>query len=80
MSELNLKSGTKKPARRMAMIRTLRDMQFFGVNASQLTPGMAGGLRLEWNGEVVIVTHDSYPGEERWVFPAGISDCKWVDE
>lgn len=77
MSELNLKSPKKNP-KRLAMVRCTKDMQFFGINGSQISATMSG-IHLEWNGEVVVVTSDNSKGEERWIFPASISDMKWVD-
>ena len=80
MSELKLKSGTASAStKRIKLVRMLNDIQFFGISGSQVAEGQAG-LHLEWNGEVVVVTSPSFPKEERWLFPSGISFIAWVSE
>ena len=76
MSELNLKSPTKQPERAIVMVRTNDDVQFFGVHGRQISATMSG-MHLHWNGDVVVVRNDNFPGQERWVFPANISDIHW---
>jgi hypothetical protein len=77
--ELELKSGTKQTFPKPKMVRMLNDVQFFGVSGPQVTEGMGGGIHLEWNGSVVVVTCDSNPGESKWLFPAGISFISWKE-
>lgn len=78
VSELKLKSGTGGMPPRLTMVKTTKDMQFFGVNGSQLSETMPG-LKLRWdiNGGFVRVFHDNWPNEERWIFPANISHLAW---
>ncbi len=78
MSELKLKSETKSYGT-VVSVRTIESVQFLGVNGQQLSSSMAG-IHLTWNGDVVVVTSDSYPGESRWLFPANISDIRWKTE
>lgn len=77
MSELKLKSATTK-TRRLEMVRLSAPVQMFGINGSQVSRSMEG-LSLEWDGtqNVVVVTSKSFPGEERWLLPAGIVEMKW---
>ena len=78
VSELKLKSETAKTtSRKLLVARLTHDVQFFGISGSQLAAGMQG-INLAWNGEVLVVTSDSYPNEERWVFPATIAYMKWA--
>lgn len=76
--ELDLKSGTATKPRRVKMVKMTHDINFFGISGSQISQGMSG-INLEWNGSVVIVTSDSYPGESRWLFPSAIAYISWVD-
>ncbi len=69
----------EKKTRVLDSVRLLEDARFFGINSAQVARSMAG-IHLEWNGDVVVVTHDSYPGQSKWVFPANISTISWVDE
>lgn len=68
----------KKPAsaKRIKGVRMLNDVQFFGISGSQISSSMSG-IKLEWNGDVVVVTCSSYPGQEKWLFPAGIQHIAW---
>ena len=76
VSELKLASGTKATDKVILSVRTVNDVQFFGVNGSQIAASMSG-MHLNWNGEVVVVTNDNFPDTERWLFPANISDIQW---
>ena len=76
MSELKLKSETKQKPMRPSLVRMHEDVQFFGINGKQLSEGMSG-IRLEWNGDVVVVTCDSFPGQSKWLFPSGIQYLGW---
>jgi len=60
--------------KRIKMVRLREDVQFYGLNGSQVASTQSG-ITLEWVPEtmVVIVKHSSFPGEERWLLPAGIS-------
>lgn len=69
--DLVLKSGTAAKGPELVSVRTLRDVQFFGLHGSQLSASMAG-LHIHWNGDVVVVTHDSFPGQVKWLMPGGI--------
>ncbi len=66
---------TKKPQRLIA-VRTTDDVMFFGIAGRQVAESM-NGIHLAWNGEVVVVTSDSHPGESRWIFPATIAFVSW---
>ena len=77
--ELDLKSGTKASTKRLTMVKLLNDAVFFGIHGSQLASGMQG-LHMSWNGDVVVVTSDNYPGQEKWVFPGNIASLTWIDE
>ncbi len=80
VSELNLKSGTaSKTTKRLVGVRLSYDFIAFGVNAASLSESMAG-LHLAWDGYRVVVTHDAYPGQSKWVFPAGCKEVTWKDE
>lgn len=63
-----------RDAMRIKMVRMREDIQFFGINGSQIAATQTG-IKLEWKPEtmVVVVRHSSFPGEERWLLPAGIS-------
>jgi len=60
--------------KRIKMVRLREDVQFYGLNGSQVASSQSG-ITLEWVPEtmVVIVKHSSFPGEERWLLPSGIS-------
>ncbi len=79
--ELDLKSElkTKRPALRLASVRLNYDFIAWGINSSQLSEQMSG-LKLAWNGEQVVVTHESAPGQEKWVFPGGVKEMTWKAE
>ncbi len=79
MSELNLKSETKSHLGRLSGVRLSFDFIAFGVNAASLSDTMAG-LHLSWNGHVVVVTHDAFPGQTKWIFPAGCREVTWKKE
>lgn len=71
MSDMKLKGGTAAKAQELVSVRTLQDVQFFGINGRQLSASMQG-LHMSWNGDVVVVTHDSFPGQTKWLLPGGI--------
>lgn len=80
MSELKLKSETAKQLnRKVSMVRLAYDFIAWGINSSQLSDQMAG-LHLSWNGEAIVVTHDAFPGLEKWVFPGGCKEVTWKAE
>lgn len=67
------------PKKQIVTVKLLEGIQFFNVAGTQLSANMPG-IHLHWNGEVVVVTHDSWPGQEKWVFPGGISYIGWLNE
>lgn len=78
--ELILKSETaKRPDRKVAMVRLGYDFVAWGINSSQLSEQMQS-LHLSWNGDVLVVTHDGFPGLEKWVFPGAIRELTWKAE
>ncbi len=76
--ELELKSATKN-AKRLSAVRLNYDFVAFGVNSSQLSESMAC-MHLEWNGDHIRVTHDSFPGQEKWILPGGVKELTWKAE
>lgn len=76
--DLVLKSGTAAKGPELTMVRTTKDVQFFGVHGSQISSTMLG-IHMHWNGEVVVVTHDSFPGLTKWLFPASIEHITFKD-
>jgi len=77
-NDLKLKTELKAtPAKKLKMVRLQEDVMFFGLNGKQVTEGQSG-VHISWNGSVVVVTSDSFPGE-KWLFPAGIMYLEWVD-
>ncbi len=79
MSELNVKSGTAKQDRKLSAVRLAYDFIAFGINSSQLSDQMQG-LHIRWSGIAVVVTHDTFPSQEKWVLPAGIRELTWKAE
>ena len=78
MSDMKLKAGTAPKGPELISVRTTRDVQFFGVHGSQLSASMQG-LHMSWNGDVVVVTHDSFPGQTKWLMPGGIEHLTFRD-
>lgn len=81
MSELELKSGTKKAqaTQRLVAVRLSYDFIAFGINCATLSDSMKG-LHLRWDGYRIIVTHDEFPGQSKWIFPAACKEVTWKDE
>ncbi len=77
--ELELKSGTSKQERKLSAVRLAYDFIAFGINSSQLSDQMQG-LHIRWNGSVVVVTSESFPGQEKWILPGGIKELTWKAE
>mgnify|MGYP003385315752 CR=1 FL=1 len=64
----------------LRMVKTTEPVQFFGINGTQISSTMQG-IKLVWDGDKVVVTSHSNPGEEKWIFPATIAFMGWkVDE
>ncbi len=77
--DLDLKSGTKPVAKKLTSVSLANNFQAFGLNCSTLSATMAG-LHLEWNGDVVVVWHEAYAGQEKWIFPGNITVMSWCDK
>ncbi len=68
-----------KTKRVLTAVRTAYNVQFFGINTTQISATMSC-LHLEWTGEHVKVTHDGFPGEEKWILPGGICEMTWKEK
>ena len=65
---------------KIVVVKTVKDVQFLGINGGQITATMAGGLELRETNKGVQVTSKSYPGKRIIIFNANISHIEYRDE
>lgn len=62
----------------LTSIKLYESANFFNIGGTQISSTMNNGrVHLRWNGEVVVVTSDDFPGEEKWIFPGTIAFASW---
>ena len=71
MSKLTPKSATVPRGPELVSVRTMNDVNFWGISGKQLSVTMVG-LHMTWDGTSVRMTHDSKPGEEKLLLASGI--------
>jgi hypothetical protein len=67
------------PKRTVVSLVTTRPVNFFNISSDRLSKSMKG-LNLRWDGERMVVTHEDYPKEEKWILPGGIAVIGWEVE
>jgi hypothetical protein len=74
MPENKIAARTQK----LTLVKTVKDVQFLGVNGSQLSVGQ--GLILERNQDGVKVSHPGHPGKTYVVFAANIAHLQYEEQ
>lgn len=64
---------------RIVMVKLVKDIQFLGINGSQIAPTMAGGIELSEVSKGVIVRSPAHKGKTFLVFNANIAHIQYED-
>jgi len=66
----------RKPEKILTGVVLSKPVNFYNIFGDRVSNTMQG-ISLRWDGEKVIVKHEQWPNDEKWLMPGSITTMSW---